>query len=340
MTTKAKETSALVLVAAFVLIFYIRKIIGGQAIQLSPKLSLLVILLIALSLLWILILTIKGRFVERRIVFLYVGFAVALPLFLTLSQKIAISPEVEAVYKAVDELPAGSKILVSFDYDPPSAPELQPMAEAFLYYCFKKDLKVIMIALWAPGPQQANLAIEAVLRHKEIAAKNLQYGVDYVNLGYQAGNEFVIQRMGSDFRSMFPRDYRGTPYEQLPLVKNVKNFSNIDYCFNLSAGFPGTREWVQVAVDRYGARLGGGNTAVQAPQMYPFLRSGQLIGLLGGMSGAAEFEYLTKWIAKGTKFMISQSFAHMIVIAFIIIANVAFFKSGRPTTLRRAGPGN
>jgi hypothetical protein len=162
---------------------------------------------------------------------------------------------------------------------------------------------------------------------------NLKYGVDYVNMGYQAGNEFVIQRMGSDIRSMFPSDYRGTPYEEIPLVRNVKNFSNVDYVFDLSSGFVGTREWVQIAVDRFGVRMGAGNTAVQAPQMYPFLRAGQLIGLLGGMNGAAEFEYLSGWISKGTKFMLSQSFAHMIVIAFIIIGNVAFLREGGKTAL-------
>ena len=69
--------------------------------------------------------------------------------------------------------------------------------------------------------------------------------------------------------------------------------------------------------------------------MYPFLRAGQLIGLLGGMNGAAEFEYLTGWKGKGTRFMLSQSFAHMVVIAFIIIGNVAFFRSGRKTLLGR-----
>ena len=335
MSTKAKEILVLALIAAFSLIFYIGKVLGWGAVQFSTTVSFIVILLVALSLLWILILTIRGRLVERRVVFLYVGIAVALPLFMTLSQKITISPEVEAVYNTLEGLPKGSKVLVSFDYDPPSAPELQPMAEAFLFYCFDHDLKVIMMGLWPQGPMQANLAIEEVLNNEKIKPKNLKYGEDYVNLGFQAGYEFVIQRMGSDFRSMFPTDYRGTPYEQIPLVKNVKNFSNIDYCFNLSAGFPGTREWVQIAVDRYGVILGAGNTAVQAPQMYPFMRAGQLVGLLGGMVGAAEFELLTKWIGKGTKFMISQSFAHVIVIAFIIIGNVAFFRSERKTGLKR-----
>ena len=335
MSTKAKEVLVLALIFAFSLIFYIGKVLGWGAVQFSTTVSLIVILLVALSLLWILILTIRGRLVERRVVFLYVGIAVALPLFMTLSQKITISPEVEAVYNTLEGLPKGSKVLVSFDYDPPSAPELQPMAEAFLYYCFAHDLKVIMMGLWPQGPMQANLAIEEVLNNEKIKPKNLKYGEDYVNLGFQTGYEFVIQRMGSDFRSMFPTDYRGTPYEQIPLVKNVKNFSNIDYCFNLSAGFPGTREWVQIAVDRYGVILGAGNTAVQAPQMYPFMRAGQLVGLLGGMVGAAEFELLTQWIGKGTKFMISQSFAHVIVIAFIIIGNVAFLRSERKKGIKR-----
>ena len=38
-------------------------------------------------------------------------------------------------------------------------PELQPMAEAVLYYCFLRDLKVIIIGLWPQGPQQADLAL-------------------------------------------------------------------------------------------------------------------------------------------------------------------------------------
>jgi len=333
-STRVKELIVVVGAIVFALVFYLRKVGGGETITFSTTESVIVIALLALSLLWIMILTIKGRLIERRIVFLYVGIAVALPLFMSISQKISISPEVRELYDAVLELPEGSKVLISFDYDPPSGPELQPMAEAVLRLCFQRDLKVIMMGLWPQGPQQANLAIERVFQEPEIAAKNLQYGVDYVNLGFQTGNEFVIQRMGSSFESMFSSDYEGTPYEEIPLVKNVRNFSNIDYSVNLSAGFPGSVEWVQIAVDRYGVRLGAGNTAVQAPQMYAYLDAGQLIGLMGGMSGAAEFETLTEYRGKGTIFMLSQSFAHVIVIAFVLIGNIAFIMGGRKSALK------
>ncbi|MBD3331738.1 hypothetical protein GF356_02715 [candidate division GN15 bacterium] len=330
MSERAKEILVVGLILILSIIVYLGKV-GGWigALAFSPAVSIVVIILIFLALVWMLVRTLRGQLLDRRIVFLFVALAVVLPFFMSITQEIKISPEVQQLYDALESLPPGSKVLVSFDYDPPSAPELQPMAESFLRYCLLNDLKVIIMGLWPQGPQQADLALQAALADPRVQQKNLEYGVDYVNLGFQAGNEFVIQRMGANIESMFPRDYTGSAYRDLPLVRNVKNFSNIDYAFNLSAGYPGTQEWVQVAVDRYGLWMGAGNTAVQAPMMYAYVNAGQLEGLLGGMNGAAEFELLTGLPGKGTKYMLSQSFAHMVVIAFVIIGNAAFLTSGR-----------
>ena len=334
MSLRLKEILVLVVLGGFALIRYLGvKLWDWGEVSLTVNQSLVVSGIIALSLVIILVLTLMGKLVGRRTVFLYVGLAVSIPFFMPLQQKISPAPEVELQYASLEKLQPGSKVLMSFDYDPPSAPELQPMAVAFLRYCFLNDLKPIIIGLWPQGAQQAELALTEVLADEDIAAKNLKRDIDYSNLGYQAGNEFVIQRMGGDFRSMFRQDYTGTAYDDIPLVQNVKNFSNIDYAFNLSAGYPGTREWVQVGVDRFGLNLGAGNTAVQAPEMYTYVDVGQLSGLLGGMTGAAEFEVLVKRAGKGTKFMLAQTYAHMVVIAFIIIGNVAYIRGGRKKKL-------
>ncbi|PWB75430.1 hypothetical protein C3F09_02220 [candidate division GN15 bacterium] len=317
--------AVVVAVIACVLLYAGKRVGWYEDLMFPTWLSILVCILIAASMLWILYRTIKGKPAERRIVFLYVGIAVSLPLLMTISLHVPISSEGQLLYDGMKKLQPGSKVLVSFDYDPPSAPELQPMAVAFIRYCFEHDIKVIIMGLWPQGPQQANLALAKILAEPEIKAKNLVYGVDYVNLGFQSGNEFVIQRMGSDFKSMFPTDYRGTPYDSLPLVRNITNYSGIDYSFNLSAGYPGTREWVLIAVDRFGLILGAGNTAVQTTGMYPYVRSGQLKGILGGMSGAAEIEELTGRLGKGAQFMVAQSFGHMVMVVFIVIGNVAYF---------------
>ena len=55
---------------------------------------------------------------------------------------------------------------------------------------------------------------------------------------------------------------------------------------------PGTKEWVQQVQARFHLPMVSGCTAVSAPEYYPYLQSGQLQGLLGGMAGAAEYEKL------------------------------------------------
>ena len=280
---------------------------------------------VGLSLIYVLYRTIKGHPIERRVVFLYIGLAIALPLLMQKTAPVPVTADVLQLVEALDQLEPGSKVLTAFDFDPSSAPELQPMGVAFMKYAFKHDLKVIIMGLWPQGPQQANQAIEAAMLDPLIAEKNLVYGVDYVNLGYQAGAEFVIQSMGSDFKRMFPLDDRHIAYDSLEILNDITNFSSIDFIFNLSAGKPGTVEWVQIAVDRFGAKCGAGNTAVQAPQVYPYLRSGQLTGLLGGMSGGAEFEKATNEKGQASTFIFAQMISHAMIICFIIMGNIAFF---------------
>ncbi|MDH4222162.1 MAG: hypothetical protein OEV55_01335 [candidate division Zixibacteria bacterium] len=263
--------------------------------------------------------------IDRRIIFLFIAIAAALPLFFTVKLHIEVTPIVNNVYNALEALPPGSKVLLSMDYDPGSMPELQPMAESFLRYCFLRDLKVIIIGLWPNGPIQANIALEEVFKDEEVKNRNPQYGIDYVNLGYTVGNEVVVERMGSDIPATFPKDYTGNKTEDLPLMKGVKNYNNIDFVYNLSAGYPGTYEWVIFAVDPYKIKLAAGNTAVQAPLVYPYVQSGQLIGVLGGMKGGAEFEIATGKPAKAVKYMFSQSVTHAVICFFILIGNFAYF---------------
>ncbi len=265
---------------------------------------------------------------DRRWIYLFVGVAVIVPLFLKIPQKIPVTPETRGLYDAVENLTPGSRVLLACDYDPGSAAEIQPMATTFLKHALSRRLKVLIVGLWAQGPQQADLALAEALRDPAVAAVAPQYGTDYLNLGFQSGNEVVIQRMGSDIKAVFPRDSRGTPVEQFPIMQDVNDFSSIAFIFNVSAGYPGTVEWVQFAGDRFHAQIASGSTAVQAPQVYPYFPR-QMVGLLGGMKGAAEYEEITGFTGKGTKFMLAQSFAHVIVVFFIIVGNAAFFLTRR-----------
>ena len=270
--------------------------------------------------------------IDRRIIFLFIAVAIAFPLFFRISMRIPVTPVAQGTYHAIENLPAGSKVLASFDYDPGSMPELQPMAEAFFRHVFRNDLKVIIMGLWPQGPLQANIALEEVFQDEDIKAKNLQYGIDYVNLGFTAGNEVVIDRMGHSFEESYPKDGYGTPIGEISLMRGVRNYDNVDLIFSLSAGYPGTQEWVQYGVDVFHVKLAAGNTAVQAPGMYPYVQTGQLSGVLGGMKGGAEYETLLGIPGRAVRYMFSQAVAHAVICLFIIIGNLAFFSMRKRRT--------
>jgi hypothetical protein len=282
--------------------------------------------------------------IDRRIIFLVIFLALVIPIFFHMKININVTKEVQIFYNAIEALPAGSKILVSCDYDPGSDPELQPMAETGFRHFITNHLKFAIIGLWPQGPMQANKALKAISEIKTgyvvdkgdtlyfgrdlivVGNDTARYGQDFINLGFQSGNELVIQRMGSSIKGAFANDARfGRPIESYPFMNGVNRLSDFDFIYNLSAGYPGTVEWVQFGVDRFHVAVGAGNTAVQAPQVYPYLDSGQLTGLMGGMKGGAEYEKLTGFKAKATMFMVSQTAAHIFVILFIIIGNLSYF---------------
>src|SRR5262249_59488027 len=111
----------------------------------------------------------------------------------------------------------------------------------------------------------------------------------------------------------------------------------IHMLISISAGYPGTKEWVQQVQARFHVRMISGCTAVSAPEYYPYLRSGQLLGLLGGMAGAAEYERQTALPGPATRGMDAQSLAHVLVAICIIAGNVVQWR--RRSEPRSGGEG-
>jgi hypothetical protein len=68
----------------------------------------------------------------------------------------------------------------------------------------------------------------------------------------------------------------------------------------------------------------GGLTAVYTADIQPFYQSGQMKGILGGLKGAAEYETRIGRPGDGMAGMRSQKVAHYMIIAFIVLGNVAY----------------
>lgn len=257
--------------------------------------------------------------IDRRIIYLLITIAVIVPLVLKLTSPVRVSEPVKRAHEAVDRLPPGSVVMVSVDFEPSSAPEVYPMLMALLRHAFKKDLKVILMGHLVLGQPLGAEALEST--SKEF---NKHYGVDYVNLGYRPGYIALMLGIGKEIRDFFSYDYKAVPFDRLPLMAGIHNYSNIDLLVVLTHGDSGDW-WVRTAGARYGVKIIVGSTGVTAPDLYPYLQSHQIEGLIGGLQGAAEYEYLIKQFGSAVLGMPAQSFAHGLIILFIILGNIGYF---------------
>jgi hypothetical protein len=206
--------------------------------------------------------------------------------------------------------------------------ELHPMTYAISRQAFKRDIKLLLCCLHQNGPGMVEQVISQV--SKEYNKVN---GVDYVYLGYKPYPAITILAMGQNFRIPFPEDYYGKPLDSYPMMRGLTNFSNVKAIINISGG-SGTEFWINYANGRYNAKLAIGVTGVMTSDYYPFLQSGQIFGLIGGMKGASEYEYLAEkagYISKAKnqlsayKTMPIQTTSHLVVILFIVLGNIGFF---------------
>lgn len=257
---------------------------------------------------------------DRRIIFLLMGLAVFIPILLRVVISVPSSPIVESIYNKIEKIPENSVVLLSFDFDPSTSAELLPMAEAIVDHCFRKNLKIVAMAFWPQGPQIAN----RVLLDK--AAKyNKAYGEDYINLGYKVGGPVTIDSMGNSIRASFPTDGDNKSLDNFPFMKRVNKLADLALIVSFSAGDPGIKQWAMLGSDRYKVPVTGGVTAVTAPEIMPMANSGQLIGFMGGLRGAAEYETLIQLPGYASRAMSAQTWAHMVIIMLIIIGNVTMF---------------
>jgi hypothetical protein len=263
--------------------------------------------------------------VDRRILYGLLALSVILPLIFRPRTTVPVSEAVRGAYDAMESLPPGSVVMMSIDFDPSSAPEVQPMLIAMLRHAFRRDLKVIVTGQLALGLPLAEMALN------EVAPEfDKEYGRDYVNVGYRPGYTAMMVGIGREFRDYFATDYRGTPVDSFPFMRSVHTYRDIALLATLAHGAVADA-WIQFVGGRFNQRIIVGCTGVNAPNMYPYLHAGQIEGLLGGLQGAAAYEQLIERRGSASLGMPAQSWGHGLIIALLVIGNVGFLLSRRRT---------
>jgi hypothetical protein len=275
---------------------------------------------------------------DRRWIFLAMGVAIVIPLFVPLNLPIRASTMVKSAYYAVEDLQPGAVVLVSLDLDPASTPELEPYYRAVMYQLKHMRAKVVIVTTWYAAPPLVERWIRQTVEAPMGDEGVYKPGEDYLYLGFREGREATINRMASDFPGTY--DYHatdGTPLASVPWMKDRKTLADFDLVVLVSAGYPGIKEYVQQAHGRGNVRMVGACTAVSQPDYTPYFNAGQILGLVGGMKRAAEYEQLVGRPGLGFKGTDVLNFGHVVVIFAIVFGNFIYFSGERHKRRRPRG---
>lgn len=269
----------------------------------------------------------KMASLDRRWIYALIGLAVVVSLKIPFKIDVPITAEARNIYNFLDTLKAGDVIHLAMDYDPSVMAEVQPMTFGVLKQCFQKDIKVVVTALHQFGFELAASSLDtAVARHRAATGDQKVNGVDYVFLGYKPYPALIILGMGQNYRIPFPTDYYNVPLDSLPMMRGIKNYDDVKAVVNIS-GTSATDYWISYANGRYNVPLAIGVTGVMATDYYPYLQTGQLFGILGGVIGAAEYEKLTGTVGPAGEQVKVLVVTHLLIILFIVIGNIGYFMS-------------
>lgn len=264
-----------------------------------------------------------NRLASRHWIFLGLFLVVLFSMLLQVDLGVSVSEDTQRMFDYIEQLPPGSTLMMSFDHEASSLPEIRPLALAVIRHAFAKGHRIIGVALLAEGTGIGYRLLEQV--GQEYAKT---YGRDYVFLGFKPQYIAAMLSMGESIPQTFPEDYFGQPYNSISMLIGIVSYEHIDGVISIADGSL-TTHWIEYAANQYNVRVSAVVAAAMVTTYDPYLASGQLHAMIGGLRGAAEYEQLIDIGGSGLRGMLAQTTSHVYVILMVIAGNVLFFVQRR-----------
>ena len=231
----------------------------------------------------------KIQALDRRYIYIVVALAIIIPLMIPYNSDNVTTPPTENIYQMIDSFSGREDraVLLSFYHDASTMPELYPMEVAILRHCFERKIKVFTLTWFPSGAPIIDYAINSVKEE----FRDIKPGVDYCNFGYKPQAFAMIIGMGDNIANTMNTDAEGRKLENLPIMNGISNYNEMNLVVEFSGSSAGMT-WIMYARPKFGLNVGVGVTAVMAADLYPYLQTGQLVGMLTGLKGASEYEKL------------------------------------------------
>ncbi len=271
--------------------------------------------------------------IDRRVIYAVLLVFILIPLF---DRKFILpiipSKQSQDFYDTMQQVPADKMVLISGDWSPSTRGENQWQTQALLLHIMRRHLKFGLIAF---DPQNSTLVQNMV----DVLAPKYGYveGRDYVNFGFKPPTVYqqTVQALATNVPGTLKKDRSGKNLADLPVMQGIKTIQDMGAVVDVTPA--------QTA--EYWIGLGGlrqanhqvpfllATTAVGAPTYYPYLDAQQIQGMLTGVKGAGDYEYLLGTSTFGTRATGALSLVYALIIGLIALGNIGYY-AGRAADRR------
>ncbi|MCW4048675.1 MAG: hypothetical protein NWE89_02955 [Candidatus Bathyarchaeota archaeon] len=245
----------------------------------------------------------------------------AIPLVYPIGLSVTLSQPVKDYYSAIQDLPEGSVIAVSFGGSASLLDEQEAQFLATWKTIFSLGHKVLFYSTTEDGPMILQDHLGDKVKPEDYG---YTYGEDYVELGFSPLGEPGEASFAANIRGVYAADKYGTPLDDLPMMVDINDYSGIDLLmFQYTACT--SIEWVvrQWSVP-YQTKVIATTLGCCGPMAAPYYPS-QIEGFLSGSGAGTELEVLSGNPGPGAAMSDSKSIGILPQLVFIAFGNIAYF---------------
>jgi hypothetical protein len=231
----------------------------------------------------------KLQSIPKPVLYFVLMSIVVIGLIVPLPLPLVVGPQARSMFEAIEDAPTDKIAVVSTLWSASTQGENRPQTRVILTHLMRRKIKFVLVA-FGNDAQSTTLAQE--LAEEMTRETGYKYGEDWLNLGYKLDMPGALKGAVVSLEEVYKTDsiFR-RPLSSYPMMHKTKSLKDAGILIEVAAS-SGFKNWLQFVKGTSKAKLCYGCTSVMGPEMYTYLDSGQISGLLFGIKGAAEYERL------------------------------------------------
>jgi hypothetical protein len=297
--------------------------------------------------------------VDRRVVYLLLVLVLSLPFVVPYRLPIYPDTYTRQVFEQIeriaqDPLERAKAVLVLSNWGPGTSGENEPQFQVILRHLLRRRLPFVLLCS-VGDPVFHDAAMVSLEKAKQAEIQRAQrrreplpawvYGEDYLDFGYKEAPVFASQAASiiADSRNFFRQDYARkrdlTQDGSFPLLLRFHGLRGVSAVLTISAGDESKYIAGLVKSEFPDLKIGVATMGIQANDLYPYVKSGQLFGLLNSARAATEYRTLLNPDEPSTNPIDnSMSLGKALLLLLVLMGNLAYLTTRWAARRRRLAP--